>query len=1039
MSALSPGEILTASFYAWEVRGRGWQVADYPVSLEPPFRPCLLLPEFSAHTGVIDDGKRPTFFSSLVSGFKHLFSSESAPRLPTPPFEEPAPAEAPPREALVALRLTTPRSLVSKPETTLRLLGALSASAGPLSFEIVGHDQQVAIQFVCRKSDQAHVEGQLLAFVPEASLMEGEDLLERDDRDHGSREGESLAIDLGLSQEFFLPLLFGSAFHIDPFVALLPALAVTGKQEKVAVQVLFERVWNPWSKAVFEALDDGRGGCIFADAPEFVAQAREKLRTPLFAVCLRLYAEAPNADRAWALVRGTQAFLTQFARPRANELIPLENAGYDHERHVSAILRRESFRVGMLLSTEELAGLVHIPDASLRHPCLGREEKPTRACPDTALGHASILGTNIHRGQRSLVSLSEEERLQHLWVIGASGSGKSTLLLNLITQDAKAGNGLAVLDPHGDLVDDVLGRLPPRPSGDVILFDPSDAETPVGFNILSAGSDIERTLLASDLVSIFRRLSTSWGDTMSTVLGNAVLAILESPSGGTLIDLRRFLVEESFRKHYLESVEDEEIIFFWRREYPLIGSRAIGPILTRLDTFLRSKLIRHVVGQKPAKLDLGAVMEGRKIFLAKLSQGLIGEENAYLLGSLLVSKFHQLALARQRQAKIDRTPFYLYADEFQSFATPSMESLLTGARKYRLGLILAHQTLAQLEGVPKISSALFGNAYTRAVFRVGESDARRFAEGFATFAAEDLPRLSRGEAIVRLGSAHQDFNLMTFPPSVVSEAQARARYEDLREHSRKHYGTPVEEIRALLRRASLELESQSDTRVREKAKEAPKASERSAIPVAPAQTPVEESTPETGAEAPLETPVPLPPRKRATPKARVEEPPLAGRGGQEHKYLQHLVKRLAEERGFRATIEEAAGAGRADVVLRKDTLSIACEISITTDVEHEKENLKKCDAAGFSQIIAIVPDKRRREKFKKETKDLTRVPLHVIGAEDLPTLLDELNTPTTTETTVRGYKVKVTRQAVSPEEVISRRAAMAGVIARSIEKRSSGG
>ncbi len=1033
MSACSPAERVTASFYAWEVRGRGWQLADYPVSLEPPFRRCQLLPEFSGSGEVIDDGKRPTLFSALIDGCKHLFSPSSPPRLPAPEFEEPEPAEAPPRESLVALRLTIPRSFTSKPETTLRLLGALSASAGPLSFEIVGHYHQAALQFVCRESDQAHVEGQLLAFVPEASLVEAEDLLAKDDRDDEPQE--ALAIDLGLSQEFFLPLQMGSAFHLDPYVALLPALAVAGKNEKVAVQILFERAWNPWAKAVFEALDDGRGGCIFADAPEFVAHAREKLRTPLFAVSLRLYAEATDSDRAWELARGTQAFLTQFARPGANEFIPLENEGYDQEQHLSAILRRESFRVGMLLSAEELAGLVHTPDASVRHPSLGRDERPTRACPDTALNHDYTLGENIHRGQRALVSLSEEERLQHLWVIEASGSGKSTLLLNLITQDAHAGHGLAVLDPHGDLIDDVLGRLPERQAGDVILFDPSDAEIPVGFNILSAGSDSERTLLASDLVSIFRRLSSSWGDTMSTVLGNAVLAILENPTGGTLIDLRRFLVEEGFRKHYLESVEDEEIIFFWRREYPLIGSRAIGPILTRLDTFLRSKLIRHVVGQKPAKLDLGAVMEGHKIFLAKLSQGLIGEENAYLLGSLLVSKFHQLSLARQRQAKMDRTPFYLYADEFQSFATPSMESLLTGARKYRLGLILAHQTLAQLEGVPKISSALFGNAYTRAVFRVGENDARRFAEGFVTFAAEDLPRLSRGEALVRLGAAHQDFNLRTFPPSAVSEAQAMVRSEAVRKHSREQYGTPVEEIRALLKRTSQEFDGRTEPQTKEKAKERPQPPEVVTEPPLEASPPVEEAMTATVAD----TPVPLPPRRRVTPKTRAEEPASAGRGGQEHKYLQHLVKRLAEERGFRATIEEAAGPGRADVVLRKDTLSIACEISITTDVEHEKENLKKCDAAGFSHIIAIVPDKRRREKFKKETQDLTRVPLHVIGAEDLPTMLDELNTPPPTETTVRGYKVKVTRQAVSPEDIISRRAAMAGVIARSIEKRASGG
>lgn len=1022
MGALSPAEITTASFYAWEVRGRGWQVADYPVSLEPPFRPCYLFPGFARNDEVIDDGKRHTFFSILVDVFRKTFSSDGTKRPSVPDFEEPEPAEAPPFESLVAFRLTVPRSFSARLETTLRLLGALSASPGTLSFEIIGQDQNIIFQVVCRRSDRERVTAQFQAFVPEAGLVETEDQLTLQ---NGARK--SIAVDIGLSREFFLPLHLTGSFHIDPYVALIPALASARYGERIVVQILFERTWNHWAKATFDALDDGRGGCVFADAPEFPSLAREKLRSPLFAVSIRLYAEAPEEERAWELARGTQAFLLQFARPGGNELIPLENEGYDSFLHTRGVRDRETFRTGMLLSAEELAGFVHLPDASVRHPNLVRDDRPTKACPPAAVGHGYVLGKNIHRGEEALVSLSEEERLQHLWVIGASGSGKSTLLLNLILQDAATGNGFAILDPHGDLIDDVLRRMPDRKPGDVVLFDPSDAETPVGFNILSAGSDIERTLLASDLVSIFRRLSTSWGDTMSTVLGNAVLAILESQRGGTLIDLRRFLVDDRFRKDYLESVEDEEITFFWRREYSLIGSRAIGPILTRLDTFLRSKLIRHVVGQKQAKLDLGAVMEGRKIFLAKLSQGLIGEENAYLLGSLLVSKFHQLSLARQRQAKGDRTPFYLYADEFQSFATPSMESLLTGARKYRLGLILAHQTLAQLEATPKITSALFGNAYTRAVFRVGESDARRFAEGFASFKSEDLPGLARGEAIVRLGMSNQDFNLMTFPPSHVSEADARKRCEELRQDSREQYGTPVEEIRTLLRAASPEPDSRTDTR--EEATVSSKAETERPVMM----------TPEPEARVVALAPAPPILKKPPVSRTQLTEPTLSGRGGQEHKYIQHLVKRLAEERGFRATIEEAAGSGRADVVLRKDTLSIACEISITTDVEHEKENLKKCDAAGFSQIIAIVPDKRRREKFKREVKGLTRVPLHVIGAEDLPTLLDDLNTPTTTETTVRGYKVKVTRQTVSPEDVISRRAAMAEVIARSIGKRSHSG
>ena len=195
--------------------------------------------------------------------------------------------------------------------------------------------------------------------------------------------------------------------------------------------------------------------------------------------------------------------------------------------------------------------------------------------------------SNTHRGNRTLVTLPEESRFSHVHVVGATGTGKSTFLLNLITQDIAAGHGAAVFDPHGDLIDDILARIPESRVDDVILFDPSDEGHPVGFGLFSASTDIERNLIASDTVAVFQRLATSWGDAMTAVLGNAVHAMLASPRSATLLDLRRFLIDERFRKSFLAEIQDEELRFFWEREYGLIGSRSIGPILTRLDAFLR--------------------------------------------------------------------------------------------------------------------------------------------------------------------------------------------------------------------------------------------------------------------------------------------------------------------------------------------------------------------------------------------------------------------------------------------------------------------
>ncbi|MGA7178350.1 MAG: type IV secretory system conjugative DNA transfer family protein [Thiobacillaceae bacterium] len=508
-----------------------------------------------------------------------------------------------------------------------------------------------------------------------------------------------------------------------------------------------------------------------------------------------------------------------------------------------------------------------------------------------------------------------------------------------------------------------------------------------------------------------------------------MLAILAHPRGGTLVDLRRFLLDERFRKEYLAEVPDEELRFFWERGYAVIGARSVGPLLSRLDAFLRSRLIRHIVGQAQAKLDLAQVMRSGKIFLAKLSRGLVGEEHSYLLGSLLVAKFHQLAIARQGLPKDERRPFFLYADEFQQFLTPSMESLLTEGRKYRLGLVLAHQTIAQLSRMPALESALLGNAYTRIVFRVGEADARKLAEGCSYFRAADLLRLPRGEAIARIGGGGNDFNLRVFSPQRVAEDVDEERRNAVIAQSRERYATPVGELVAQLEavgETAQELAAKSELEiVEEQSASAAVVATGVSVPKAqsePAQPPEVQVIPTTMKKKRVNVPPP--------------EPAPLGRGGQEHKYIQHLLKRLAEERGFRAVIEDAAGDGRADVVLRREKLTIGCEISITTDVEHELENLRKCLQARFVRLLFISPDKKRREKITARLSELGgSTPIDVIGPEEIVTVLDGLSAePTTTETVVRGYKVKVTRQTLSPEELTGRRSAVAGVIARSLGK-----
>ncbi len=977
-------EQVTESFYSWEVRGRGWTAAEYPVEPEPPYRPCLLIPPGTPRAP-IDDGKRHTLVSRLIASIPALFT-RSEPEPETAPFEEVPPYPAVLPDGREAFTLLVPEDHSLPQGVSIDLLGALSTATFPVSIEFVGYRGTVTMQVSVASCDAPKVTSLIEAYAPGVAVVPEEDVLSRA---HDPR-AVMRSVDLGLTDEFFLPIRTDHA--IDQYVALIPALSLARGREFVLLQVIFTRTENPWSRAIHDALDDGEGRCVIEDAPWFLTAAKEKTKTPLCAVSVRLAAQAGDEERALYLIRGAHPFLTQLNRPGGNELSPLVDSGADPWECLS---ERISYRTGMLLSLDELKALAHLPDESVRSRELHRARTKTAPAPESVLGRDLLLGVNTHRGVRTEVALTLEDRFAHLWVIGGSGTGKSTLLANLVLEDLKRGHGAAVFDVHGDLIDDILARVPESRLDDVILFDPSDAEYPIGFNILRASSEREAIVLGADLVSIFRRLATSWGDTMTTVLGEAVLAMLHHREGGTLHDLRRFLVDDDFRKEWLRDVSDPEVRHFWEEEYRRIGTRSIGPLSVRLDGFLRMKLMRHIVHVRKPKLDLEEVMNTGKVFLARLPKGEIGEENAVLLGSLLLSKMTECALMRQGQEKDARQPFFLYVDEAQHFAVPSLESLLTEGRKYRVGVTLAHQSRAQLSSVPSLESALMANCHTRMVFRVGEDDARSLAKGFGHFDDTDLTSLRRGEAIVRIGIRDHDCNLKTVPLSVRPD-EADQTIDAIRTRTRERYVSPITPFEPVKER-----------------ERAPPIVETKAAP---------QFQPSTAPE-----PIVVPPRPPL--------PPTPGRGGQMHKYLQHLVKRLAVERGFRATLEAPAGGGQVDVLLERDALKVACEISVTTDQAHEEANLRKCAEAGFSTIVAVSAERKvRTGLIAFAARELKRASITVIAPEDIVPTLDALGPQTETKATVvRGYKVKVSRQNLAPADLVNKRNAVASVLARALQ------
>ena len=437
---------------------------------------------------------------------------------------------------------------------------------------------------------------------------------------------------------------------------------------------------------------------------------------------------------------------------------------------------------------------------------------------------------------------------------------------------------------------------------------------------------------------------------MESVLRNGILAFLESSRGGTLADLRRFLIEASYRKDFLQTVTDPEIVYYWTKAFPqLTGGKSIGPLLTRLDEFLSRKPIRYMVSQAGNRLDFAEILDSGRILIIKLPQGLIGRENTALLGSLITAKLQMAAMNRQRMPAAQRKDFWCYMDEFQNFITPSMAEILAGARKYRLGLILAHQELRHLDADRDVSSAVLSNCGTRVVFKIGDADARAMEGGFSHFDARDLMNLGIGEAVCRVERSDFDFNL-TIPKSEPGdEAEAASARDSAITHSRAKYARPRAEIETELLRKWQTAEPEQPKPQPPPApppEEAPKVSEPATVYEVPKVSEKEAAVPE-----------PAPPR----------EPPTLGRGGATHKDLQMLIKSQAEALGFRATLEQSVptGDGSVDVALERGKISIACEISVTTGTTHEVGNILKCLRANFTHITFVSSDSRRLQQVSE--------------------------------------------------------------------------
>ena len=414
----------------------------------------------------------------------------------------------------------------------------------------------------------------------------------------------------------------------------------------------------------------------------------------------------------------------------------------------------------------------------------------------------TYIGYTTYRDKNNLFGIKRKDRRQHVYILGKSGTGKSVLMFNMVIQNIQNGDGVCVVDPHGELVEGILSAIPPHRMKDIIYFNPADPDYHIGFNVLELVDSKYKHLVASGLMGIFTKIwANAWSARMEYILNNAILALLDTP-GTTMLGIPRMLVDKDYRQKIISNLKDPVIKAFWIHEYEAwqdkFRNEAIAPIQNKVGQFLSTSIIRNVVGQSKSTINVFDIMNEGKIFLVNVSKGRIGEDNSSLLGGMIITKIQLAAMERVRIPESERKDFYLYVDEFQNFVTDAFASILSEARKYRLNLTVAHQYTAQLisDKNSSVRDSIFGNIGTMIVFRVGADDAEFLEKEFEPeFTPQDIVNLPNFKIYLKLmidGVTSRPFSAKTIPPMI--KAGNKKVEEEVIKSSRDLYCRPREVV-----------------------------------------------------------------------------------------------------------------------------------------------------------------------------------------------------------------------------------------------------
>ncbi|MEY4722934.1 MAG: hypothetical protein RLZZ324_447, partial [Candidatus Parcubacteria bacterium] len=671
-------------------------------------------------------------------------------------------------------------------ENVFAAIGGLKAEHGfkawllgrsdAVSFEIVATKGLVSFYIAAPAHLKEFIEQTVQSQYPHAQI---EDV---PDYNIFSARGEVAAQQFGFERPHLFPLKTYKKTESDPLNALTNALSKVDKADGAAIQVVVRSAPKHWRERglkVVKEMQQGKklsealhGESFFALIGETVSPKKKEKEgepkkeyrmTPVeeemvkaidekagkfgLDVTLRVVASAQDKARAEMNLNNILNAFTQYAMPQYGNSFKRKASG---KKVVKGFIFRDFDDAShMVMNGEELASLFHFPLASTETPNIrwlgSRKAPPPPNLPKEGLD----LGHVEYRGEVTEVFLKREDRFRHMYIIGKSGSGKSEYIANMAIQDIKAGDGVCVVDPHGDLVETVLGCIPKERADDVIVFDPSDLERPIALNMLEAPNEEMKDFVVGEMIAIFYKLfpPEMIGPMFEHNMRNFMLTLMSDPDEkGTIAEIPRLVSDQAFQKRWRVKVKDPVVRSFWENEIDKTSdfhkSEMLGYLISKVGRFVENTMMRNIIGQQVSAFDFSDIMNSKKIFLVNLSKGKIGDINANLLGLIIVTKLQMAAMARANIVdKAARKDFFLYIDEFQNFITPSIATILSEARKYRLSLIIAHQYMGQLspKGDNEIRDAVLGNVGSMFIGRIGIEDAEVLEKEFSpVFTALDL-------------------------------------------------------------------------------------------------------------------------------------------------------------------------------------------------------------------------------------------------------------------------------------------------------------